>query len=106
MKFGKLLKITTAALLASALTGCIGAVVGVAVDTTVAVVKAPFQIAGAVVEVAAGTAGTVIAAPFRAVDAAIGSDRRAVGYHEEEIRSHGHNNGSHEHFREHEGSES
>tara|TARA_B110000971_G_scaffold164129_1_gene167974 strand:+ start:283 stop:639 length:357 start_codon:yes stop_codon:yes gene_type:complete len=118
MKFGKLLKITTAALLASALTGCIGAVVGVAVDTTVAVVKAPFQIAGAVVEVAAGTAGTVIAAPFRAVDAAIGSDRHAVGYHEEgghggaeeatgeEIRSHGHNNGSHEHFREHEGSES
>ena len=74
MKFVKLLKLTTAALLASALTGCIGAVVGVAVDTTVAVVKAPFQIAGAVIGAAADTTGTVIAAPFRAVDAAFGDD--------------------------------
>ena len=79
MKFVKLLKLTTAALLASALTGCIGAVVGVAVDTTVAVVKAPFQIAGAVIGAAADTTGTVIAAPFRAVDAAFGDDHEHDG---------------------------
>jgi hypothetical protein len=47
-------------------------VVGVAVDTTVAVVKVPFQIAGAVVGVAADTTGAVIEAPFRVVDAAFG----------------------------------
>lgn len=118
MKFVKLLKLTTAALLASALTGCIGAVVGVAVDTTVAVVKAPFQIAGAVIGAAADTTGTVIAAPFRAVDAAFGDDHEHHGdSHEErghggaeeatgeEIKSHLQNHDSHEHFREHKHSE-
>jgi hypothetical protein len=118
MKFKKLLKLTTAALLASVLTGCIGAVVGVAVDTTVAVVKAPFQIAGAVVGAAADTTGTVIAAPFRAVDAAFGGDHKHQDYHQEhghggaeeatgeEIKSHRHNHDSHEHFREHKDPES
>ena len=61
--------------LALSLTGCVGAVVGVAVDTTAAVIKAPFQLAGAVVGVAADTAGTVIAAPFRMANAAVGGDR-------------------------------
>jgi len=44
---------------------------GVAVDTTAAVIKAPFQLAAAVIGVAADTTGAVIAAPFRRVDAAL-----------------------------------
>lgn len=65
-------KLLLMVVLTSTLSGCIGAVVGVAVDTTTAVIKAPFQLTGAVIEVAADTTGTVIAAPFRAVDAAFG----------------------------------
>ena len=34
------------------LTGCLGAVVGTAVDVTVEVAKVPFKVAGAVVDVA------------------------------------------------------
>ncbi len=72
MKYPKLLVSLTLAL---SLTGCIGSVIGVAVDTTTAVIKAPFQITGAVVGVAADTTGTVIAAPFRMAHAAVGGDR-------------------------------
>ena len=43
--------------------------IGVAVDTTAAVIKAPFQLAAAVISVAADTTGTVIAAPFRGAGA-------------------------------------
>jgi hypothetical protein len=87
MTFENLLKLATAGVLVCALTGCIGAVVGVAVDTTVAVVKAPFQIAGAVVGVAADTTGAVIAAPFRAVDAAFGEEH---DYHSDSHKEHDH----------------
>jgi len=79
MKYPKLI---VSLILALSLTGCIGAVVGVAVDTTTAVIKAPFQIAGSVVGVAADTTGTVIAAPFRMANAAVGG---------------GHNDGHHDH---------
>lgn len=114
MKFEKLLKLIATAVFASTLTGCIGAVVGVAVDTTVAVVKAPFQIAGAVVGVAADTTGTVIAAPFRAVDAAFtgGHDHHRDSHegHDHgdvvDAQSHDHDHDSHEHFREHEDTQS
>jgi len=82
MKYPKLL---VSLILAFSLTGCIGAVVGVAVDTTTAVVKAPFQIAGAVVGVAADTTGTVIAAPFRMANAAVGGD-----HHDNHGDHHGH----------------
>jgi len=111
MTFENLLKLTAAGVLACALTGCIGAVVGVAVDTTVAVVKAPFQIAGAVVGVAADTTGAFIAAPFRAVDAAYGGEhdhyRDSHKEHdhgaavEAQAQPHDHNHDSHEHFRDH-----
>jgi hypothetical protein len=87
MTFENLLKLATAGVLVCALTGCVGAVVGVAVDTTVAVVKAPFQIAGAVVGVAADTTGAVIAAPFRAVDAAFGEKHHR---HSNSYEEHGH----------------
>lgn len=114
MKIQKLLKLTATAVLAATLTGCVGAVIGVAVDTTVAVVKAPFQIAGAVVGVAADTTGTVIAAPFRAVDAAFGGEHdHHRDSHEEhdhgatvDAESHDHNHDSHEHLREHQDIES
>ena len=77
MKFRNLI---VAILLSLSLSGCVGAVVGVAVDTTVAVVKAPLKIAGAVVGVAADTTGTVIAAPFRVANAAVGGS--AHDHHE------------------------
>ncbi len=86
MKFVKLRLVFA---FATSLTGCVGAVIGVAVDTTAAVIKAPFQLAGAVIGVAADTTGTVIAAPFRMVDAAVGGTQ----YHHQ----HGHDHGSHEH---------
>lgn len=57
------------------LSSCVGAVAGVAVDTTAAVVKALFHLASAVVGVAANTTGTVIAAPFRMANAAVGGTR-------------------------------
>jgi|TARA_B100000315_G_scaffold233660_1_gene246945 hypothetical protein len=69
MRIGKIL---SALLLSTLLTGCIGSVIGVAVDTTTEVIKAPFAITGTVIGVTAETAGTVIAAPFRMVDAAVG----------------------------------
>jgi hypothetical protein len=109
MALENLIKLTAAGVFACALTGCIGAVVGVAVDTTVAVVKAPFQIAGAVVGVAADTTGAVIAAPFRAVDAAFdGEHDQHRGSHKEHDHGaavgadpHDHGHDSHDHFREH-----
>jgi hypothetical protein len=81
-------KLMVSLILALSLNGCIGAVVGVAVDTTTAVIKAPFQIAGAVVGVAADTTGTVIAAPFRMANAAVGG-----GHHD---RHHGHDHSEHD----------
>ena len=62
------------------LIGCIGSVIGVAVDT--AAIEAPFQIAGAVVGVAAGTTGMVIVVPIRMANAAVEG-----GHHD---RHHGH----------------
>lgn len=79
------LRLIVSIALALSLTGCVGAVVGVAVDTTTAVVKAPFQIAGAVVGVAADTTGTVIAAPFRMANAAVGGS-----HHSDRDRHHEH----------------
>ena len=80
-------KLIVCLILALSLTGCIGSVIGVAVDTTTAVIKAPFQIAGAVVGVAADTTGTLIAAPFRMANAAVGG-----GDHD---RHHGHDHSEH-----------
>ncbi|MDD9895230.1 MAG: hypothetical protein OXU66_08095 [Gammaproteobacteria bacterium] len=80
----KIAKMAVAAVLTASLTGCIGSVIGVAVDTTAEVVKAPFQLTGAVIGVTADTAGTVIAAPFRMVDAAVG------GGHDHHDRDHRH----------------
>jgi len=77
----RITKILASLILASLLTGCIGAVVGVAVDTTAAVIKAPFQLAGAVVGVAADTIGTVIAAPFRIAGAAVGAGHDHDDHH-------------------------
>jgi len=82
MKYSKLF---AGLILALSLTSCIGSVIGVAVDTTAAVVKAPFQITGAVIGVAADTTGTVIAAPFRMANAAVGGGR-----HNDHDRHHGH----------------
>jgi len=65
-------KIVLALTLSLLLTSCIGAVIGVAVDTTTEVIKAPFKITGAVLGVAADTTGAVIATPFRIVNAAVG----------------------------------
>lgn len=76
MKCSKLL---LAFIFAASLTGCVGAVIGVAVDTTAAVIKAPFQLTGAVLGVAADTTGTVIATPFRMVDAAVGGSHHQHG---------------------------
>lgn len=78
-------KLVVSLILALSLTGCIGSVIGVAVDTTTAVIKAPFQITGAVVGVAADTTGTVIAAPFRMANAAVGGN-----HHNDHDRHHGH----------------
>ncbi len=86
MKYPKLF---VCLILASLLTGCIGSVIGVAVDTTVAVVKAPFQITGAVVGVAADTTGTVIAAPFRMAHAAVGGGHHNDRHHEHDHSGHG-----------------
>jgi hypothetical protein len=88
MKYPKLI---VSLILALSLTGCIGSVIGVAVDTTTAVIKAPFQIAGAVVGVAADTAGTVIAAPFRMANAAVGG-----GHHDDHDRQHTHDHSEHD----------
>jgi hypothetical protein len=86
MKYPKLI---VSLILAFSLTGCIGSVIAVAVDTTTAVIKAPFQIAGAVVVVAADTTGTVIAAPIRMANAAVGG-----GHHDD--RHHGHDHSEHD----------
>ncbi|PCI78568.1 MAG: hypothetical protein COB20_06515 [SAR86 cluster bacterium] len=88
MKYPKLI---ASLILALSLTGCIGSVIGVAVDTTTAVIKAPFQIAGAVVGVAADTTGTVIAAPFRMAHAAVGG-----GHHDDHDRRRGHDHSEHQ----------
>ena len=40
--------------MAIALSGCVGALVGAAVDTTIEVAKVPFKVAGAAVDVAKG----------------------------------------------------
>jgi hypothetical protein len=45
-------KMGLAALLCMLLSGCIGAVVGTAVDVTLEVAKVPFKVAGAVIDVA------------------------------------------------------
>lgn len=87
----KLAKLLVALTFAASLTGCVGAVIGVAVDTTTAVIKAPFQLTGAVLGVAADTAGTVIATPFRMVDAAVGGSHhhgRSYRYRNHDDRGH------------------
>lgn len=43
-----------AILLAAALGGCLGTVVGTAADVTIEVAKVPFKVAGAAVDVASG----------------------------------------------------
>ena len=73
-------KLIVSLILVLPLIGCIGSVIGVAVDT--AAIEAPFQIAGAVVGVAAGTTGMVIVVPIRMVNAAVEG-----GHHD---RHHGH----------------
>ena len=97
-------KLIVCLILALSLTGCIGSVIGVAVDTTTAVIKAPFQIAGAVVGVAADTTGTLIAAPFRMANAAVGGDdhdRRHGYYHSENDTEHSEQHSTHsEHAQE------
>jgi len=95
MKFAKL---AAAVILASSLTGCIGSMIGVAVDTTAEVVKAPFQLTGAVIGVTADTAGTVIAAPFRMVDAAVGGQH---GHHDRDHRRGRDHRERHDHERDH-----
>jgi len=97
-------KLIVCLILALSLTGCIGSVIGVAVDTTTAVSKAPFQIVGAVVGVAADTTGTLIAAPFRMANAAVGGDdhdRRHGYYHSENDTEHSEQHSTHsEHAQE------
>lgn len=44
-------KAMAALLLLLSLTGCVGAIVGAAVDTTIEVAKVPFKVAGAAVDV-------------------------------------------------------
>lgn len=87
-------KLIASLALALTLTSCVGAVIGVAVDTTAAVVKAPYQLTGAVVGVAADTTGTVIAAPFRMANAAVGGTRH--GDHEDHNRPHRHHGSARE----------
>ncbi len=48
----KRLKLLSVVLLSLALTACLGAVVGTAVDVTLEVAKVPFKVAGAIVDVA------------------------------------------------------
>jgi len=43
-----------ASFLSFGLSGCVGTIVGAAVDTTIEVAKIPFKVAGAVVDVATG----------------------------------------------------
>ena len=97
-------KLIVCLILALSLTACIGSVIGVAVDTTTAVSKAPFQIVGAVVGVAADTTGTLIAAPFRMANAAVGGDdhdRRHGYYHSENDTEHSEQHSTHsEHAQE------
>ena len=73
-------KLIVSLILLLPLIGCIGSVIGVAVDT--AAIEAPFQIAGAVVGVAAGTTDMVIVVPIRMANAAVEG-----GHHD---RHHGH----------------
>lgn len=47
-----MLKICGLVILAMSLTGCLGTVIGTAVDVTLEVAKVPFKVAGAVVDVA------------------------------------------------------
>lgn len=47
-------RLATLLLLSVMLTGCIGTVVGAAVDTTIEVAKVPFKVGGAVVDLAVG----------------------------------------------------
>jgi len=54
-------KLVVSLILVLFLIGCIGSVIGVAVDTTV--IEAPIQIAGALGGVAVGMKGMVIVAP-------------------------------------------
>ena len=73
-------KLIVSLILVLPLIGCIGSVIGAALDT--AAIEASFQIAGAVVGVAAGTTGMVIVVPIRMANAAVEG-----GHHD---RHHGH----------------
>lgn len=47
-------RLLTVLLIFAVLPGCIGTVVGAAVDTTIEVAKVPFKVGGAVVDIATG----------------------------------------------------
>ena len=82
----KIAKLVTGLILSFTLTSCIGSVIGVAVDTTTEVIKAPFVITGAVLGVAADTTVAVIATPFRMVGAAVGVDHNRHDRHSDGYR--------------------
>lgn len=48
----KQLRVTTLVLMALLLSGCLGTVIGTAVDVTLEVAKVPFKVAGAAIDVA------------------------------------------------------
>jgi len=48
---GKRLRILCAMVILTVMPGCLGMVVGAAVDVTIEVVKVPFKVAGAVVDI-------------------------------------------------------
>lgn len=50
----KLFQLIFIGLLCMSMSGCIGTIVGAAVDTTIEVAKVPFKVAGAVIDVASG----------------------------------------------------
>ena len=50
----KLSRLLILLLFVGSLSGCVGKIVGAAVDTTIEVVKVPFKVAGAAVDVVAG----------------------------------------------------
>ena len=51
----KIFKVVFICLLTISFSGCVGKLVGTAVDTTIAVAKVPFKVAGAAVDVVAGS---------------------------------------------------
>lgn len=54
LSVSRLARLLVAAITCVLLTGCLGTVVGTAVDVTLEVAKVPFKVAGAAVDVATG----------------------------------------------------